>query len=366
MATLATDKGTYRIQWQDNGSRQSISLSAKKFSKRTATDLREIVQELLYYRDNSIETQSKRNKIWIESTSPIIRQKLANVGLLAIPEKHTCGELWKSYLLSKRNNKEKTISNYQAAQKQFLAFFNEKTLITTIKKDNIEKWKQHLINNDYAEASIAGYGSKTSFAFKWAVEQKWITSNPCSGVQFGSFVNRANDFFVTIDEYERLISLSKDQEWRLLLTLARIGGLRCPSEAAALQWEDIDWQKNRFYVRASKTEHIAGHEGRVPPLFTRLKKELIKWQPQSKTNKVFDKTPEELMYLYRSTLEQHGVTIPRPFDNMRASRSTEIFSQFGEYLESIWIGHSKKIACKHYLMVRDEDYAKVLANKKFV
>ena len=48
--------------------------------------------------------------------------------------------------------------------------------------------------------------------------------------------------------------------------------------------------------------------------------------------------------------------IPRPFDNMRASRSTEIYVEFGAYLESEWIGHSSKVAHDHYLQVREEDF----------
>jgi len=50
--------------------------------------------------------------------------------------------------------------------------------------------------------------------------------------------------------------------------------------------------------------------------------------------------------------------ISRPFDNMRASRATEVYAEFGAKNEEAWIGHSKKIAMQHYLMVRKGDYAK--------
>ncbi|MGL6196549.1 MAG: hypothetical protein ACRC2T_17180 [Thermoguttaceae bacterium] len=50
--------------------------------------------------------------------------------------------------------------------------------------------------------------------------------------------------------------------------------------------------------------------------------------------------------------------IQRPFDNMRASRSTEVYADFGAFLESQWIGHSSKIAMAHYLQVRESDYAR--------
>jgi hypothetical protein len=48
--------------------------------------------------------------------------------------------------------------------------------------------------------------------------------------------------------------------------------------------------------------------------------------------------------------------IPRPFDNMRASRSTEIDKEFGPKIESLWIGHTPETAHKHYLMVTENDF----------
>ena len=54
--------------------------------------------------------------------------------------------------------------------------------------------------------------------------------------------------------------------------------------------------------------------------------------------------------------------IGKPFNNMRASRSTEIYNEYGAFLESQWIGHSTKVAQAHYLQVRDEDFEKAVGN----
>jgi hypothetical protein len=56
-----------------------------------------------------------------------------------------------------------------------------------------------------------------------------------------------------------------------------------------------------------------------------------------------------------------GQKIPKPFNNMRASRSTEVYAEFGAFLESRWIGHSHKIARDHYLQVRDEDFDRAVS-----
>jgi len=62
------------------------------------------------------------------------------------------------------------------------------------------------------------------------------------------------------DVIEKLLEACPDTEWRLIIALARCGGLRIPSEALALTWAGIDWAHGRFRVRSPKTEH---HEGRV-------------------------------------------------------------------------------------------------------
>lgn len=68
-----------------------------------------------------------------------------------------------------------------------------------------------------------------------------------------------------------VLFVAADAEWRLIFALARFGGLRTPSEHTALRWGDINWERNRFTVRASKTEHHEGGGIRVVPIFPELK-----------------------------------------------------------------------------------------------
>ena len=41
-------------------------------------------------------------------------------------------------------------------------------------------------------------------------------------------------------------------------------------------------------------------------------------------------------------------TITRPFDNMRMSRSNEVWERWGPVKENLWIGHSESTRRKHY------------------
>ena len=47
---------------------------------------------------------------------------------------------------------------------------------------------------------------------------------------------------------------------------------------------------------------------------------------------------------------------PRLFQNLRATRETELAQQFPMHVVCEWIGNSQLVAVKHYLQVTDADY----------
>ena len=164
---------------------------------------------------------------------------------------------------------------------------------------------------------------------------------------------------VTMEEYGKLLAACPSQEWRTIVALARVGGLRCPSELQQLRWSDIDWQGKRFTVHSPKTERHAGQEKRTVPLFDELRAELDK----------HDKTTEfviqglqggswNLNDRFQAIARRAGIgNVVRPFDNMRMSRSNEVLERWGAHKESLWIGHTAKVMQKHYLCLSDEDFS---------
>ena len=60
-----------------------------------------------------------------------------------------------------------------------------------------------------------------------------------TGIPIGSFENRDKDRTISREEYAKLLDACPNQEWRTIIALARIGGLRCPSELKQLRWPDV-------------------------------------------------------------------------------------------------------------------------------
>ena len=146
----------------------------------------------------------------------------------------------------------------------------------------------------------------------------------------------------------------------MIFALSRFGGLRCPSEVLGLRWTDVDWDAGRLRIEAVKTEL------RFLPMFPEIRKAL---------EETWEAAPEGAVYCvgrYRSgsanlrtqlmrILVSAGVSPwPKLFVNLRSSCRTELQEEFPDHVVNKWIGHSAKVAEKHYLQVTDEHWGKAI------
>lgn len=79
--------------------------------------------------------------------------------------------------------------------------------------------------------------------------------------------------YVSVDDTLRVIEHCPNVWWKLLVALARFGGLRTPSESFSLTWGDVDWERGRLSMPSPKTES-SGKMHRVIPLFPLLRPHL--------------------------------------------------------------------------------------------
>jgi hypothetical protein len=53
---------------------------------------------------------------------------------------------------------------------------------------------------------------------------------------------------------------------------------------------------------------------------------------------------------------------PKPFQNLRSTRHTELEDEFPGHVVTAWMGNTTKVARKHYLQVHDGHFAKAAQN----
>src|SRR5262249_18502923 len=151
-----------------------------------------------------------------------------------------------------------------------------------------------------------------------------------------------------------------------LFALSRYAGLRCPSEHLALTWADVNWGEGRMLIRSPKTEHHEGKGTRLVPIFPELRPYLEEaWEAAEPGTMHVITRCRDVNANLRTQLERIIAKAglkpwPKLFQNLRASRATELANGFPAHVAAAWLGHSTLVANKHYWQVTDADFARAV------
>ena len=247
-------------------------------------------------------------------------------------------------------------------------YFGADKPLRDITSGDAEEWRLALLRSGLAEATVRRRCSKAKQFFKHALRKQLIDSNPFADIVCSMRANRSRDHFVARGDAELIIQACPDLQWRVIFALCRFGGLRCPSELLALRWSDVDWDRRRMYVRSPKTEHHAGKEGRWVPLFPELAEQLEAVWDAAEPGVEFVVTryrsqTQNLRTTFGKIIVRAGLSPwPKLFQNLRATRATELTSVFPQHVCAAWLGHSTAIAQEHYWQVTEDDFEKALQN----
>src|SRR5262249_8493920 len=150
--------------------------------------------------------------------------------------------------------KPQTILNLRMFGDRLLAFFGADRDVATIKRSDADAWAIYL-KAKYAPATVGRTIKGARQLFKAACRADILNRNPFEDLKAGAPPDKDRQYFVSQEATQRVLDACPDHEWRLIVALSRYGGLRCPSEHAALEWTDVDWERDRFRVTSPKTEH---------------------------------------------------------------------------------------------------------------
>lgn len=204
--------------------------------------------------------------------------------------------------------------------------------------------------------------------FASAIRSRLLIDNPFSDLPAAMRMNPKRFYYVSREEAQAVLDACPDAQWRLLFALARYGGLRVPSEALLLRWQDVDWSNERFTVTSPKTEHHEGHGSRLVPLFPELLPYLREVFEQAEPGAEFCITryrgsTQNLRTQLNRIIRRAGLEPwPKLWQNLRSTRETELADQFPAHVASAWIGNSVAVAVKHFLQVADEHFQQAAQN----
>ncbi len=384
MASISTDKktGNRYIQFTDSGKRRSIWLG--KMHKRTAESWKRHIEELIAAR-NEGRSPFQETTEWLGRVSDSRHRKLARVGLVqnrAAVEATLLGPFLSEYRAKRTDVKSGTQIAYGNVCRNLIAFFGpDKPLseITPADTDDLRRWlalPKEQGGQGLAENTVRRRCGIARQFFRDAERRRLIGENPFADMKgIAVQANRSRDYFLTREDAQEVLDACPDAQWRLIFALSRYGGLRCPSEHLALRWGDIDWDRSKITIRSSKTEHHEGKATRIIPLWPELRPHLeavleelledfdpklkrLSEQPVITRCRIKE---ANLRTQFERIIRRAGLEPwPKLFQNLRATRETELAQKHQIHVVCAWIGNSKAIAAKHYLQVTDDDYAAAL------
>jgi len=370
MASLTKDakSGTRRVQFTGlDKKRQTVYLPGVTLAE--ARTIKARIESLLSAAHAKLEWSPDLAK-WVGSVSDSMAEKLAKVKLIPPRTKpagdqtepaEMLGNVLDAYIGGRANLKPNTRRNYEVTKKHLLDFFGEGRKVASIVPGDADDFRESL-RRKLAAATVSREIKRAKQFFKVAVRKRLIAENPFDGMATPAQVNSSRGFDVTPEMTARILDACPDAEWRLIVAMARYGGLRTPSETLALTWDCVDWERGRLTVKSPKTEHIEGRDSRVIPLWPELKPHLEAVFDEAEPgtahviNRYRDSRANLRTQLCRIIRRAGLEPWPKVFHNMRASRETELTARFPLHVVCEWIGNTATIADKHYLRVTERDF----------
>jgi len=373
MASLVCKRGRWSLQFRlrPNVDRATIALGA--MSDEEAESFRARVSTLVEaHRADSPPDPSTAK--WVAKLSDDRHGKLARAGLVT-PRDGTDAPTVPllAAFIDRYTEKRKadtspgTRTNYRQAKGYLVEFFGATRPMDRITQGDAEDFRLDLLTRLSDNTARRVCGRAKQF-FAAAVRHKLIIENPFAGMKCSIIENRERDRFISRDEAAKVLEACPDAQWRLLFALSRFGGLRCPSEHLLLRWEDVNWELARMTVHSPKTAR-KGKPTRIVPIFPELRRYLQDvWEMPETTGTVYvitryrDSNANLRTQLERIIRRAGLEPWEKPFQNLRATRATELVSQgWPEFKVCEWLGHTEAVAKKHYWQVTDEDYRRAAA-----
>jgi len=376
MASLSYDETNKRwlIQFlTPSGDRKSLTMKAsirsrdKGLSKAAA--FKNHIEELIIAARSGTSPPTQV-ATWVSKLPSDTLTKLVNAGLLdqqQNPELQRLETFLNKWFSDRAGTKQSTVLTWRHVERNLKGYFGDDKLLKLVTEDDAENFERWLQSTEkLGDATRRKRVSIAKQMFKTAIKARLIESNPFSALKTASLANKKRQYFVTLEDTRRVLDACSNAEWRAIVSLGRFAAMRIPSEIRELKWTDVNWSAECLHVHAPKNEHHVGEGDRVVPLFPELRKHLWELHEETADGEIYvlpniRNTTNVLPTLQRIIARAGMKVWPKAWQNMRASRATELENMFGTHKATEWCGHTEKIAAAHYWMVTADDISKAAA-----
>jgi integrase len=287
------------------------------------------------------------------------------------PSDITLVEFFERFVEGRADSSRDWQKNHRNTFRVVKRYFRSDVLVRDITEDEAKQFREWMQmegkptgedkpKQGYAEATIAGHIKICRKVFKAANKQRLLHTNPFENVEAGSQKNTSRQFEVDRQMLQKLLDMAPNAQWRLLILLVRIGGMRNPSETRLLRWENIDFVNRTINVPGAKSNK-KNPDGskfirwRLIPMFPELVEPLRECFDPAEEYVLSDITGTDanVYNTFRRIVKKAGFSPwPRLWHNLRASRDSELSATgLSDFAVSQLMGNSPDVSRDHYKFI---------------
>ncbi len=369
MASLSKDGSGWRILFVCPTTKKRRTLRTGRGAKKNAETARNMIEKLVEAKrlGTALDGQTAG---WLKAVDDKLRGRLAKAGLIDLPEATVLARFIDHYIDQRRRRGDVTDSTIEVwghTRRNLVGHFGADKDMRAITAADADEWAAWLRNSEgLAENTIRKRCQFAKMFFGVAVKRKMLTENPFKEL-VGTVVSVPDrQFFIPRESVDLLLGQCHGPEYRLLLIVARYLGVRVPSEIVPLKWGHLNWDNMCITITSPKTKRHAGGDKRVCPIFPEVASALREaWEAAPEGSEWIFPSIRSSKKNLRAWLErailQAGLTPwPRLWQNFRATRATELADQYPSHVAASWLGHTERVADRHYRQTTTEHYERAI------
>lgn len=318
---------------------------------------------------------------WVAGIGEQLAAKLAAVKLIPLRESRKLKEFLDNYIAGRAGDgatKPATLITIHRVSHDLVDFFKAGADLRGINTEEAEKFKKYYQDKGLAPATSYRRLKMAKMLFGFAMKLKLVSENPFANVRGKNINPTGRRYHLSLGDTLTLLRVA-NPSWRIIIALARLAGLRTPSETLSLRWEHVNFSTGRMSVPEPKNERHEGRGTRIVPIFAALRPYLEEARKLAAPGEVYvvggatGETYREaghgpngwmgsnLRTTFLKIIDRAGLTPwPKLFQNLRSSCETDLMQYHPIHVVTAWLGNTPKIALGHYLQTLDRDFEKAI------
>jgi site-specific recombinase XerD len=360
MQAYKTSRGHWQVNFSEFGKQRTLYLGSG-FTSGSADRIAKIVTDILSCRKRG-EVLPLEVVRRIELLPDRVRSSFERLGLIGGVSRWTLTTLLESFYEMKSDLSAGTRYGYNLCGTSLIEFFDKDRRIDSIEKSDCERFKNHYLVK-YSACTLARVLRRCRSIFKFAVDTGRLVKNPFEKVSGNAEVNLSRQVYVARDMIFRVMACCRDDYDRLILALARFGGLRIPSEIRHLRYCDFTDTVIRIHEDTKTGAREVPLFGEIREIFEHLTQAgLSKENPADSSWRIFANVGDfrtRISTAIRASGVERWVKL---FVNLRSSCITDMVERrYSEKMLDSMFGNSTVVRQRHYVQFRkDKEYAKAL------